>query len=70
MSTPAKFFAAYFGIGMLLLLVAIISDKTRSRARTLEHIVDEVSVGAGLLIFIALLWPVWLVGILARKNEK
>ena len=69
MSTPAKAFGIYFGIGLLLMSVALISGKARKASKTLDPFVDGGPFDAGMLIFIALLWPVWLLAAATRDDN-
>ena len=68
MSTPATLFAIYLGIGMLLLTLAVASDKKRTLAKALGPL-DANALSAGALLFIALLWPVWLIVKLSTKQK-
>ena len=68
MSTQAKLFAAYFGIGLLLMVLAFISRRATRGLKTLDPLVDAGHIAAGMLIFIALLWPVWLVALMFQKD--
>ncbi len=67
MSAPATAFGIYFGIGLLLLTVAVASNKNRKRAQHLDLVSAGEELGAGYLIFIALLWPIWLLALLMKK---
>jgi hypothetical protein len=63
MSTPAILFSVYFFIGLLLVTVAVASPGNRKRTKRFRLFAIGGGDGfdAGLLIFIAVLWPIWLV---------
>ena len=67
MSTPATAFGLYLGIGLLLLTVAVASNKNRKRAEHLDLVSTGTELSAGYLIFIALRWPIWLLAALAKQ---
>ena len=67
MSTPATLFGIYFGIGLLVMIVAIASDKQRTLAKTLDPLLDANVPTAGVMGFIALLWPIWLIAKLSKE---
>lgn len=67
MSTPATAFGIYFGIGLLLLTVAVASNKHRKRNEHLDLATTGTELGASYLIFIALLWPIWLIATLVQR---
>ena len=67
MSAPAAVFALYFFVGLVLMIVAIATRGRERRARDLDF-ADGSQLSAGLLIFIALLWPLWLLGLLAKDD--
>jgi hypothetical protein len=66
MSIPALAFAIYFFVGLTLMIVAVATHDKERRARYLD-VNDGTEIGAGLMIFIVLLWPLWL--ILAFSKE-
>ena len=68
MSVPATLFAVYFFVGLVLMIVAVATRGKERRARDLDF-ADGSQLSAGLLIFIALLWPLWLIGLLAKDDE-
>ena len=70
MSTPATLFVVYIGIGLLLMVFAVASRGKEKRTKGFEiHTFNPVDgIDAGLLIFTALLWPVWLLAILVKKK--
>jgi hypothetical protein len=70
MSLPATIFAIYFGIGLLLMVVALVSSKTRDAGKALDPLVGADEISAGILIFIALLWPLWLFAALTKDEDK
>ena len=71
MSTGAIAFGIYFGIGLLLLTLVI---ATRAKEKGLGGFESGGGgadvVDAWLLIFIAVLWPVWLFVWLSKKDSK
>jgi nitric oxide reductase large subunit len=69
MSAHTSLFAAYFGVGLLLMTVAVASRKAKSRLTPHDQPVDGGILTAALLILIALLWPIWLVVILFLKRN-
>lgn len=68
MSTPAIFFGLYFGIGLLLMIVALATPGKEKRAKNLDVFGAYDGIDTGLLIFIALLWPIWLLSLLGKKE--
>ena len=70
MSTPATVLVVYFAIGAFLMTVAIASSKRTGRSDTLLPAGGDDPVGAGLFIFVMLLWPIWLLVELSRKEEE
>ena len=69
MSTPAILFSIYFAIGLLLMVVAVASPGKERRTRRFEPAGGGDGVDAALLIFIAVLWPLWIVGLFAKKED-
>ena len=67
MSAGATWFGIYFGIGLILMFLALVSDKSRKRAELLNPGVGADELSAVYLIFIALFWPVWLIAMLMRE---
>ena len=66
MSAGATWFGIYFGIGLILMILTLASHRGRKRAELLAGgAPDELS--AVLLIFVALLWPVWLIAMLTKR---
>jgi hypothetical protein len=49
----------------------VVAVATRGKERRAEYldVSDGSQVGAGLMIFIALLWPLWLIALLAKDDE-
>jgi len=70
MSTPAIAFSIYLLIGLLLMTVAVASPGKEKRTKGFELLGAGTGLDAGLLIFIAILWPVWLLAALAKKKPK
>ncbi len=69
MSTPAVLFCLYFLIGLLLMVVAVATRGKEKRADYLD-ISHASPVDAGLMIFIAVLWPIWLLLALLKDDER
>lgn len=70
MRTPAVLFALYLLVGLLLLTFAVASRGKASRSQAIAGIPTGDRLDAWLLLFIALLWPVWLLATLLRKHPK
>ena len=70
MSTPAIAFSIYIFIGLFLMIVVVASPKKEKRTKGFESLGAGTGLDAGLLIFIAILWPVWLLAALANKKPK
>jgi hypothetical protein len=68
MSIPTLLFAAYFIVGLLLMIFAVATRGKERRAAYLD-LSDGSAVGAGFMIFIALLWPFWLITLLAKDDD-
>lgn len=68
MSIPTIIFSVYFFVGLLLMIIAVATRGKERRAQYFD-ISDGTQLGAGLLIFIALLWPLWLIGMLAKNKN-
>jgi hypothetical protein len=70
MSTPAILFLAYLLIGLLLMIAAIASPGKEKRTKGFESGGSGDAFDAGLLLFIAVLWPVWLLTSSLKKDRK
>lgn len=70
MSTPAILFSVYFFIGLILMIVAAASPGKEKSAKGFAAFGTGDGLDACLMIFVALLWPVWLLVMLARKEPK
>ncbi len=68
MSTPAILFGIYFGIGLFLMIVALATPGKEKRAKGFDVFGGYDGIDTGLLIFIALLWPIWLLSMLTKKD--
>ena len=68
MSTPAILFGIYLGIGLLLMIVAVATSGKEKRTKGYVPYGVGDGVDAGLMIFVALLWPVWILSLLAKKE--
>jgi hypothetical protein len=69
MITAANLFGAYFSVGLLLMAVVVVSTKAKRRRLALETIAGADEISAAVLIFIALLWPIWLVYLLTKEKR-
>lgn len=67
MSTPAILLSVYFLVGLLLMSFAMVSRGKEKRGRDFDFVTGEVT-AAWLLVFIALLWPIWLIALISRKD--
>ncbi len=70
MSTPAILFSIYILAGLILMIFAVASPGKEKRTKGFASFGLGHGLDAGLMIFIALLWPVWLLAILAKKGPK
>jgi hypothetical protein len=70
MSIPALLFSIYLVIGLLLMVVAVASPGKEKRTKGFEASGGGDGFDAGLLMFIALLWPIWLLASLTKKDPK
>jgi hypothetical protein len=70
MSTPAILFSIYIGIGLLLMVVAVATPGKEKRTKGFEGFGVGGGFDAGLMIFIALLWPIWILSMLDKKEPK
>ena len=70
MSIAAILFMIYFAIGLLLMTIAVASPGKEKRTKGFETAGGGDALDAGLLIFIALLWPIWLITCLLKKKHK
>jgi hypothetical protein len=69
MSVPAILFLVYFVIGLLLMVVAVASRGKEKRTKGFEASGSGDAFDAGLMFFIALLWPLWLASLM-KKDPK
>jgi hypothetical protein len=49
------------------MIFAVASDKQRKLAKTLDPLVDAGGLSAVALLFVALLWPIWLIAKLTKE---
>ena len=70
MSIPAILFSIYLVIGLLLMVVAVASPGKEKRTKGFEASGGGDVFDAGLLLFIALLWPIWIFTSLMKKDPK
>jgi hypothetical protein len=68
MSTPAILFGIYFGIGLLLMIVAVATPGKEKRTKGFVPFGVGDGIDAALMLFIALLWPIWVLSLLAKKE--
>jgi len=71
MSTSATLFGIYLLIGLVLMAVAVATPGKRERTKYFEPSAGGGNGGfdAGLLIFVALLWPLWLISLFLQKDR-
>jgi hypothetical protein len=69
MSTPALIFTCYFFVGLGLMVFAVATRGKEKRAQNLD-ISQASPVDAGLMLFIALLWPVWLLIAISKDDDR
>ena len=69
MSTEAKLFGAYFGVGLVLLILAFISQKAKRGLAAADPFTGEGSIDAGIILLIVLLWPAWLLMLLFANDD-
>jgi len=70
MNLPATLFTVYMTIGLLLMVVAVASRGKEKRTKGFETAGSGDAFEAGLMFFIALLWPIWLFSSLLKKEPK
>jgi len=68
MNAPVIAFSIYFSIGILLIVVAVAKHGRERKTKGFEPGASGDVVDAWLLIFMALLWPVWLLLSLGKKK--
>ncbi|MBL9208064.1 MAG: hypothetical protein JNN01_23465 [Opitutaceae bacterium] len=69
MNTPTLLFTLYLLIGLVLMIVAVASPGREKRARRFGTLGTGDGFDAGVLIFVALFWPVWLLVMLLRRGR-
>ena len=67
MSTPAILFSIYLLVGLILMIFAVATPGKEKRAKGFASLGAGDGFDAGLMIFVALLWPVWLLAMLGKK---
>ena len=70
LSTPAILFSVYLFIGLVLMIVAVAAPGREKRTRGFEAGGSGSAIDAGLMIFIAVLWPIWGIAWLLKKERK
>lgn len=70
MNIPAILFGVYFGVGLILMIVAMASPGKERRGKRFTPAGTGDIADAVLLIFVALLWPLWLISLLGKKEPK
>jgi hypothetical protein len=70
MSTPAILTCVYLGIGMIFLIVAVASPGKEERTKFFGASSPGDSFDAAVLLFIAALWPLWLISLLTTRSKK
>ena len=68
MSAPATLFAVYLGIGGILMIVAVASPGKEKRTKGFEGLGMGDGFDVGLMLFVALLWPIWILSLLGKKE--
>ncbi len=68
MSIPAFLFGAYLGIGLVLMVVTVAIPSKEERAKRCGSAEGGTELDFALLLFIALLWPIWIVSLLSKKE--
>ncbi len=69
MPAGAVVFGVYLLVGMTCLIIAVASRGKQKRAAALDA-TDGTELGAGMLLFAAVLWPVWLLIRLFRSRRR
>ena len=67
MSTPAILFSIYFGLGMISMIIAVASPGKEERTKVFGP-VGGTDFDLAVLLFIALLWPLWILSLLGKKD--
>ena len=57
-------------IGLVLMVIAVAAPGKERRTKGFESFGGGDGLDAGLLLFIALLWPLWLISSLLKKDPK
>jgi hypothetical protein len=68
MSTPAVLFGIYIGVGLVLMIVAVATPGKEKRTKGFTPFSAGDAVDAALMLFIALLWPIWILSLIAKKE--
>lgn len=69
MSTSATLFAIYFFIGLALMVIAI-ATRSKERRAKYHSPLGATQFDAAILLFIALLWPIWLLWTLFKDEDR
>lgn len=70
MSTPAILFSVYILVGLILMIVAVASPGKEKRTKGFTPLGAGDPLEAGLFLFVALLWPIWLLVMLKKKEPR
>ena len=70
MSAPATLFFIYFGIGMVLCIFAVALPGREKRTKAFSEGASGTPFDAGLLVFVALLWPIWVISLLGKGPKE
>ena len=70
MNLPALILSAYFAIGLSLMIVMLDRSGREQRARGEAGPEGRPRIEVGRLIFIALLWPIWLLFSRTRGRKR
>jgi hypothetical protein len=67
-STSSILFGSYFAIGLISMIVAVATRGKERRTQMLD-VNDGTYIGTGMMILIALLWPLWICGLFFSKDD-
>lgn len=70
MTSAATAFGIYFGIGLLLMTLALVTRAKEKGLRGFESGGSGDAMEAWLLVLIAILWPIWVIVWIMKKEEK
>lgn len=70
MSTAANLFLVYLLVGLVLMVIAVATRRTNMGTKETDDLGTGDKFDATLLLFIALMWPIWLVTVFAGKSPR